>query len=90
MMTMTSTVQLWALTGPHAGESVERAPIDAREMLATGGWSLTPPGADPVTAMVPADAPEDPLDTQPANITRAFDAAPAKPAVLPTGRTKRG
>ena len=80
-----ATVRLWALEGPHAGESVDRAPVDAREMLARGGWSLTPPDAAPVTTLEPAEAPE----SVPLAVTNSFDAEPAKPMTLPKGRAAR-
>ena len=83
---MSGTTRMWALSGPHAGEWVERTGIDVRELLATGGWSLTPPDAGaPVTALPPADE----IVAVPLAVTNSFDAEPARPMAMPKGRAPR-
>lgn len=37
-----------ALYNVETGQRTERWPVDAREMLARGGWSLTPAGQEPI------------------------------------------
>lgn len=59
------------------GTTVERHTIDAREMLATGGWSLTPPGTPPVTTLDPKPAP-DPMPPKPVTAAEAEPVAELK------------
>lgn len=71
------------------GTEVKREAIDAREMLATGAWSLTPLDAAPVTAL-PAmpDLPPSPVAPV---ASRTEDVGPARPVtVVPEGRTATG
>ena len=83
---MNGTTRLWALSGPHAGEFVERTGIDVREMLATGGWSRTAPeDGPPVTTLPTVEAPA----AMALNVTHSHNAAPGVPFALPKGRAAR-
>jgi len=48
-MTAPRTSGKVVLHNAETGEQVERWPVDAREMLSRGGWSLTADGEPPVT-----------------------------------------
>lgn len=67
------------------GTQVERHTIDAREMLAAGGWSLTPPGSAPVTVVEARPAP----DPTPVKAVTAADAVPVED-VTPKRRKAKG
>lgn len=71
------------------GLKVEREAVDARDMLRTGAWSLTPPDAAPVTDLPPMPA-LPPAPVAPV-VSRAGDVGPARPvSVVPEGRTAAG
>lgn len=57
------------------GTAVECHTIDAREMLAVGGWSVTPPGTAPAVTVL---APKPPPEAAPIRAVTAADAAPVE------------
>jgi hypothetical protein len=70
------------LTNIATGEQLERWPIDARDLLATGAYVAE--------GMAPAatEAPLLPGAGVPLAVTRSVDAPKAEPAKIPTGSRK--
>lgn len=64
------------------GEECERWPVDARDMLATGDWSLEPGKVLEQPAPAAAFGPQ--------IVTKSEDAQPAQPVAIPKGRRGKG
>ena len=96
-MNPTKTVDGKWLLWDSEGNQLERWAIDAKGMVNTGDFSLTPPkGVEPkLPAALPKSvqpipkAPEHPLGIETV-VTRSEDAPPGEPVKIPTGRTGKG
>lgn len=81
------------------GHRLERFPVDARDMLASGDYTTDDPSGESgePPAVPEAPAPE-PVATQPHEhspgvplvVVKSEDAPPAQPVTIPTGSTSRG
>ena len=86
----------WVLYHGATGHRLERWPVDAREMLASGDYTADPSSAPTAAASVPAtQEPPAPLPTEyapgvPLVVTQSVDAAPAAVTPIPTAQTSKG
>lgn len=78
------------------GARVERWPVDARDMLATGAYTADPSAVGTIAPAAPVSAPSEPSPPTehalggPLIVTKSEDAPPGKPATIPMGHTSRG
>ncbi len=71
------------------GERLERWPVDARDMIASGAYQAHDPAQPPLADPTPDPAPLLPGDPgMPLIVTRSTDAAPARPVTILTGSRK--
>lgn len=86
----------WVIWEVSTGYRLERWPVDAREIVASGDYTYDSPSGErepgtqaveipaPVTTKTPEHSPGVPLV-----VTRSADAGAAAPIQLPTGRTPK-